>query len=160
MASDIFCCYCGNIVSIKDVTKDHLIPLSKGGRNYMQNKKDCCQKCNHMKGCMYPEQFLVFVILNRSKFNEYDFNILVENISHVITQIKFHGASLFKTQVHYKRYLEITMQVTYNPIESMKLDAAMLKSKLNIKHTEALELVSKTNGYVNWHHALAKNKQS
>ena len=31
-------------------TKDHVIPLSKGGANHISNFKTCCTICNNLKG--------------------------------------------------------------------------------------------------------------
>lgn len=41
------CVYCG---SKKELTIDHVIPRSKGGRNTWTNLVTCCQKCNLKKG--------------------------------------------------------------------------------------------------------------
>jgi Fe-S cluster assembly iron-binding protein IscA len=32
------------------ITKDHLIPKSKGGKNHISNYKTCCEVCNFEKG--------------------------------------------------------------------------------------------------------------
>lgn len=40
------CVYCGNK---KNLTVDHVIPKSKGGKNTWQNLVTCCQKCNTQK---------------------------------------------------------------------------------------------------------------
>lgn len=41
------CVYCGNK---KDLTIDHLIPKSKGGKNTWDNLVTCCISCNSKKG--------------------------------------------------------------------------------------------------------------
>ena len=41
------CCYCG---SDKNLTKDHVVPLSKGGTNYIENILPACRSCNSSKG--------------------------------------------------------------------------------------------------------------
>lgn len=41
------CVYCGNS---KQLTIDHLIPKSKGGKNTWENLVTCCSKCNIKKG--------------------------------------------------------------------------------------------------------------
>jgi 5-methylcytosine-specific restriction endonuclease McrA len=40
------CCYCS---SKKDLTIDHVIPRSKGGKNTWKNLVTCCKKCNKEK---------------------------------------------------------------------------------------------------------------
>lgn len=47
------CAYCG---SKKDLTIDHVIPRSRGGRNTWTNLVACCQKCNLKKGDKTPEE--------------------------------------------------------------------------------------------------------
>jgi hypothetical protein len=44
---DYECQYCG---SEKDLTLDHVIPRSKGGRETWENLVACCAKCNLKKG--------------------------------------------------------------------------------------------------------------
>jgi 5-methylcytosine-specific restriction endonuclease McrA len=41
------CGYCG---SSKDITMDHIIPLSKGGKTCFENCVVSCRKCNMQKG--------------------------------------------------------------------------------------------------------------
>lgn len=43
------CVACGQI---KDLTVDHVIPVTKGGRNDMANIQPLCQSCNSSKGTM------------------------------------------------------------------------------------------------------------
>ena len=40
------CLYCGNV---KDLTVDHVIPKSKGGKNDWKNLVTCCKPCNLKK---------------------------------------------------------------------------------------------------------------
>jgi 5-methylcytosine-specific restriction endonuclease McrA len=47
------CVYCGNS---KQLTIDHLIPKSKGGKNTWENLVTCCSKCNVKKGDKTIEQ--------------------------------------------------------------------------------------------------------
>lgn len=44
------CQYCGDIFSAKDLTLDHVLPKSKGGRTTWENIVTACKPCNHNKG--------------------------------------------------------------------------------------------------------------
>lgn len=47
------CAYCG---STKELTIDHIVPRSKGGRNTWTNLVSCCFRCNLKKGDKTPEE--------------------------------------------------------------------------------------------------------
>lgn len=44
------CQYCGGRFHRQDLTKDHIIPKSKGGENTWDNIVTCCKTCNRKKG--------------------------------------------------------------------------------------------------------------
>jgi 5-methylcytosine-specific restriction endonuclease McrA len=50
------CMYCGNQFSPAMLTRDHLTPLSKGGRDIWQNVVAACRACNHAKGARTPDE--------------------------------------------------------------------------------------------------------
>ncbi len=43
------CAYCGKVTP-KGLTRDHIVPLSRGGRNSWHNCCTCCRNCNITKG--------------------------------------------------------------------------------------------------------------
>ena len=47
------CCYCGNR---KDLTLDHVIPKSRGGKTTWTNLATACRRCNTKKGNATPEE--------------------------------------------------------------------------------------------------------
>jgi len=47
------CCYCNNT---KNLTIDHVIPKSRGGKNSWENLITCCWSCNKFKGNKTPEE--------------------------------------------------------------------------------------------------------
>ena len=44
------CLYCGNHFSDAELTRDHVIPGSKGGSDTWDNVVAACKRCNHFKG--------------------------------------------------------------------------------------------------------------
>jgi 5-methylcytosine-specific restriction endonuclease McrA len=44
------CQYCYNTFNKADLTLDHILPRSKGGRTNWHNIVSACKKCNHSKG--------------------------------------------------------------------------------------------------------------
>ncbi len=52
------CFYCGVVLTLKNRTLDHKIPLSRGGTNTINNVVPACRPCNNRKLRMTPEEFL------------------------------------------------------------------------------------------------------
>ncbi|HCV16745.1 HNH endonuclease [Alteromonas oceani] len=50
------CLYCGNQFRSGQLTRDHIIPRSRGGKNNWQNVATACARCNHQKGARTPEE--------------------------------------------------------------------------------------------------------
>jgi 5-methylcytosine-specific restriction endonuclease McrA len=50
------CMYCGKEYSRHSLTRDHVIPLSKGGRDIWENVVCACFHCNSRKGNRTPQQ--------------------------------------------------------------------------------------------------------
>lgn len=50
------CLYCGEHYSRGHLTRDHVIPLSKGGRDIWENVVSACLDCNVTKGSRTPAQ--------------------------------------------------------------------------------------------------------
>jgi 5-methylcytosine-specific restriction protein A len=43
------CHYCQRTFLVKELTMDHIIPLSRGGRSTKSNLVPCCKECNTAK---------------------------------------------------------------------------------------------------------------
>ena len=53
------CRYCGRNVGAANLTMDHVVPVSRGGRSVRSNCVPCCKECNNRKRAMTPaEQIL------------------------------------------------------------------------------------------------------
>ena len=50
------CLYCGHEFSRPSLTRDHVLPLSKGGRDIWENVVTACYHCNSRKGNRTPQQ--------------------------------------------------------------------------------------------------------
>jgi len=51
------CWYCGLQVGFKNLTMDHVIPLSRGGRSTKDNLVPCCKACNTKKKTSLPVEW-------------------------------------------------------------------------------------------------------
>ncbi len=55
------CYYCEHpFASMKDITFDHALPISKGGTDELENLRLAHNECNFAKGVMTEEEFLEF----------------------------------------------------------------------------------------------------
>lgn len=68
------CCYCGEILSPKTRTIDHMYPRSWGGISIPENLLPCCQKCNLEKRDMTYKQFQDWRKIKSSKEQDEFFN--------------------------------------------------------------------------------------
>ena len=50
------CLYCGNNFPRQQLTRDHVMPLSQGGRDLWENVVSACFQCNSRKGGRTPAQ--------------------------------------------------------------------------------------------------------
>lgn len=52
------CIYCGLELDDNSITKDHKIPLSRGGSNWISNLAPACLTCNDSKGTKTYNEFI------------------------------------------------------------------------------------------------------
>jgi 5-methylcytosine-specific restriction endonuclease McrA len=50
------CQFCGTIFPSGELTLDHVMPRSRGGRSSWENLVACCYRCNNRKGDRTPEE--------------------------------------------------------------------------------------------------------
>ena len=53
------CAYCGKNVPPRDLTMDHVVPVSRGGRSARGNVVAACKECNNRKKLMTPAEQLL-----------------------------------------------------------------------------------------------------
>ena len=54
------CQYCAKFFETKELTIDHVIPKSRGGKNTWDNLVIACKKCNQRKGSKTPKESQMF----------------------------------------------------------------------------------------------------
>lgn len=82
------CGFCGNLFPARHLTIDHIIPRSKGGRDYWTNIIAACCACNSRKRDRTPEQArmpLLFVPYVPNRFEQ----LLIENRNCLVDQMEF-----------------------------------------------------------------------
>ncbi len=50
------CQFCGRTLAASELTLDHVVPRSRGGRTDWDNLVACCHRCNNLKGDRLPEE--------------------------------------------------------------------------------------------------------
>jgi len=56
------CLYCGQPFSARALTRDHIVPVSRGGGNTWSNVASACKGCNHRKNNRTPAEWGVELI--------------------------------------------------------------------------------------------------
>lgn len=51
------CHYCGRSFPPRDLTMDHIVPVSRGGRSTKGNVVPCCKECNNAKKQLLPMEW-------------------------------------------------------------------------------------------------------
>lgn len=55
------CYYCRGQFAPKELTLDHIVPVSRGGRTTKGNCVPCCKECNNKKQSLMPVEWEEFV---------------------------------------------------------------------------------------------------
>lgn len=51
------CHYCGRVTPRSELTMDHVVPLTRGGRSVKSNLVTCCKECNNQKKNLLPQEW-------------------------------------------------------------------------------------------------------
>lgn len=91
------CGYCGDVFTARELTIDHIIPKSKGGRNTWTNTVSACKPCNTRKGNRTPEQakmHLLFIPYAPNVFEKMilrNRRILADQMEFLINRVPKHS---------------------------------------------------------------------
>jgi 5-methylcytosine-specific restriction endonuclease McrA len=61
------CHYCGNEFKPTELTMDHIVPLSRGGKSTKGNVVPCCKDCNNKKKYMTPVDMIIKIMEEEQK---------------------------------------------------------------------------------------------
>lgn len=96
------CAYCGCPISIHSVTKDHVLPTSKGGKDDLLNVVASCYPCNAKKADRTPQEAGMKIRVHpRNLTNDEKLSVLLRNHEDSIERdtwmsfLREHGISLF-----------------------------------------------------------------
>lgn len=66
------CHYCGKKVSPSELTMDHIIPISRGGKSEKHNLVPACKECNNKKKYLLPAEWEehIKILQDRNKSQE------------------------------------------------------------------------------------------
>lgn len=97
------CLYCGNIFSHNQLSRDHIIPLSKGGNDTWTNVVTSCKRCNNSKGARTPEdaRMLLLAIPFTPSRVEY---IILRGRTILADQMEFLISHIPKSSPIFQRY--------------------------------------------------------
>ena len=80
------CLYCGEQFSVEKLTRDHIVPRSRGGKESWTNQVAACRRCNQRKGNRTPEESSMPLLAIPFKPNKMEYlalanrNILAEQM--------------------------------------------------------------------------------
>lgn len=55
------CHWCGRTVPAKDLTMDHIVPVSRGGKSTKSNTVPACKACNNKKRQLLPMEWEAYL---------------------------------------------------------------------------------------------------
>jgi len=73
------CLYCGNKFTRSELTRDHVLPISRGGTDRWENVVAACKRCNWMKDAMTPEEAGMPLLAVPFRPNTYEWHFLAKD---------------------------------------------------------------------------------
>lgn len=82
------CAYCGDEFTVGQLTIDHVLPRSRGGRDTWTNCVTSCQDCNQSKGNRTPDEWGIKLIYVPYAVNQYE-KMILSNRNILADQMEF-----------------------------------------------------------------------
>lgn len=92
------CMYCGVEFPVKELSRDHIIPTSKGGKDVWTNCVTACRRCNNRKGNSTLEQTNMQLLAVPFAPNRYEFfylsnrDVLADQMEFLKTRFSSNGS--------------------------------------------------------------------
>ena len=85
------CLYCGHEFNVAELSRDHVIPISKGGNDVWTNVVTSCRRCNNRKADRLPEDANMELLAVPFVPNQYEF-LYLSNHAVLADQMEFLSA--------------------------------------------------------------------
>ena len=90
------CLYCGGTFATHDLSRDHVLPLSRGGKDVWTNVVTSCRRCNNRKADRKPEESGLELLAVTLVLNKYEFlymssrKVLADQMEFLKTRFSTH----------------------------------------------------------------------
>lgn len=95
------CGYCGGVFGRRDLTRDHIMPKARGGRDVWSNVITACRTCNTIrKGCKTPDEagmpllFVPYEPCIAEGFLLVGRNVLADQMEYLAARLPRHSRAL------------------------------------------------------------------
>lgn len=91
------CAYCGELFADEDLTREHIVPRARGGRDIWTNVVSACAPCNSRKACRTPEEArmpLLYVPYSPCQYEHFILSgrgILVDQMDYLRARLPKHS---------------------------------------------------------------------
>ncbi|BBB66734.1 hypothetical protein UNDYM_2481 [Undibacterium sp. YM2] len=93
------CAYCGETFPYQELSRDHILPTSRGGKDVWENCVTACKECNHAKGNKFVHDFkpLIYVPYAPCRFEHFILsgrNVIADQLEYLSAKLPRHSRLL------------------------------------------------------------------
>ena len=93
------CAYCGERYAYHELSRDHVLPSSRGGKDVWENCVTACRQCNHAKGNKLVHDFkpLIYVPYAPCRFEHFILsgrNVIADQLDYLSAKLPRHSRLL------------------------------------------------------------------